>query len=251
MLVGYVGCLVITAVMGNGHAQSAQNSVLNPGSIGSPIEVTAGQTFYEKSDGITISAYRLERPFKSSMPGSMGFPFSFAIDNDELILASRTTSGWDYFVPRDHKFRAWHSLLGSIIRGRDTVGLRIGPERQVEWFVDNSVYYGKSVLWTRKVKPGDPALTLTSVQIDDPMRSTAEKLIYLGLTAGNRAIIRFEKTTARSVTSDEFTFPVDHNGAGVGAVNGAEFIIEASPAHAKITVTKSMNSTVEVIALPQ
>lgn len=41
---------------------------------------------------------------------------------------------------------------------------------------------------------------------------------------------------------DEYTFPLDADGQGVGAVRGAEFSIEAGPLRARFVVTKPMTS---------
>ncbi|WP_353228391.1 hypothetical protein [Novosphingobium sp.] len=212
----------------------AQDLAMHPAPA--PIEVTAGQEFYSKTLATDVQAYRLGQPFKSSMPGSMGFPFNFAIDSDMLVRSYVSATGWVYFVPPDHMFRAWHSLLGSVIRGRDSVGLRVGPAGQMEWFVDNASYTRSNTVWTRPLRPTDPVPTPFAPANGAQSGGSGERLIYMGLTEGNRARVRFEKNTPGDALHDTFTFPLDQDGKGNGAIDGIEFSMETTPTHAKITV---------------
>lgn len=232
---------LLTAAGGNGFAQETRDITPSLAPMGTPIEVTAGQVFYAETPTKTLPAYRLDRPFKSSMAGSMGFPFAFDIDTDLLISVGQNPSGWEYFVPPDHKFHAYHSILGSVIRGRDTVGIRVGPQGQMEWFVDNSVYNKSPTIWTRRVKAEDPGLKRIKLASRESAGESVERLIYLGLTDGNRARVRLEKITPRDTVRDEFTFLLDKDGSGKGAVNGVDFTIQSTPIRATITVQKPFN----------
>jgi|GEM_PF-5666477 len=235
-----LGSLLAGAWAAGAFAQNPLAEKLSRAPIGTPILVTPGQEFYAQVDADPVPAYRLARTFKSSMPGAMGLPFGFAIDTDVLILVFKSASGWDYFVPPDHKFRAFHALLGSVIRGRDMVGLRVGPAGQMEWFVDNSVYARAPTLWTRPIRPADPAINRIDVGVIT--RGSMDRLVYLGLSGPRHAKIRLEKTAGRQVQRTEFTFPLNKDGKGLGAVNGAEFTIEVTPTQALITVVRAMTS---------
>jgi len=210
--------------------------------VGTPVEVTAGQEFYAETQLEEVPAYKLERPFKSSMAGAMGFPFGFAIESELLIRTKTTNSGWEYFVPADGKFRAYHGILGSVIREGDTVGLRVHSSGRMEWFVDNSNYNGYTTIWSRKLKKKDPQVTRITTTLTEPTGDAVERLIYLGLDANGNARIRHERILKTDIVRDEFTFPLDENGQGAGAVRGAQFLISANPITATITVTKPMSS---------
>ncbi|WP_157219780.1 hypothetical protein [Flavisphingomonas formosensis] len=216
--------------------------------VGTIVEATPGQEFYVETAVRSVPAYRLAYPFKSSMAGAMGLPFSFSIDDPLLILKGRSEDGvWAYFVPQNDAFHASHGLLGSVIRPGDMVGLRVDKHGVKEWFVDNSHYNrGLNTIWTRRVKEGDPPMELVESSTKTIGREPIERLVYLGVEQG-RMKIRYEQFTAgRSSQKDEFTFPVDKEGRGLGAVNGAEFSVVAGPVKATIVVTKPM-SGVDII----
>lgn len=210
--------------------------------VGIPVEVTAGQEFYAEAQLEEIPAYRLERTFKSSMAGAMFFPFSFSIDSDLLVRTKKTVSGWEYFVPLDGKFTASHGVLGSVIRDGDTVGLRVNASGKMEWFVDNSNYNGYTTIWTRKVKKKDPKLTAITTEMTELTGGAVERLVYLGLDGDGNARIRHERILRADTVRDEFIFPLNEQGLGMGAVRGAEFSIQATPLRATITVIKQMTS---------
>ena len=236
----FLGILILSPEIDSVRAQDATSASIQQTRVGDTVEVTAGQEFYYEIPAEFVPAYRLDRTFKSTMPGAMGFRFGFEINSPILVRVAKTSDGWEYYIPEERKFKAYHSLLGSVIRGRDTVGLRISPDGRKEWFVDNSSYYGKTAIWYRPVGSDDPSITKTNKKIEILTGDYVEKLIYLGLTEGHSARIRFEKITRNGVLRDEFTFPLDKNGAGQGAVRGAEFTIDASNLRAKIKIVKSM-----------
>lgn len=239
-------CLTLSAIatfLFSGPIAAQDNLKATRSPIGTPVEVTAGQEFYAETLLEEVPAYRLEKPFKSSMGGAMGLPFGFAIDST-LLVSFRKTENWEYFIPADGKFRAYHGLLGSVIAEGDTVGLRVNKSGKMEWFVDNSNKNGYTTIWSRKVKEKDPLVEPTTTHIQRPTGESIERLVYLGF-AGERLVrIRHERITAHEVLRDEFNFPVSENGIGMGAVRGAEFSIIATPVRATITVTKGMSSDI-------
>ena len=228
--------------------EGAQANTLGGAPVGLQVEVIEGQEFYAEDFIEPVSAYRLVHPFKSSMAGSMGMSFAFAIDSDLLLSVRKDAAGWEYFVPLDHKFRAYHSLLGSVIRGHDTVGLRVEPHGQMEWFVDNSIYFKSPKIWTRRVRPDDPPLTRVEFASGGTTGDSVKRLIYLGVTEDNRAKIRLEKITPRETTRDEFRFFLNNKGVGIGDINGVEFIIHSTPSRAIITILKAATAKSDKIA---
>lgn len=222
------------------HAQAKPVRTVNP-PVGSVVNVTPGQRFYADFVTESVPAYKLERPFKSSMAGAMGLPFSFAIDSDILIYAGKSRDGrWSYFVPEGRKFRASHGLLGSVIRDGDAVGLRVNDDGRREWFVDNSVYNGSTTIWSRRVKDKDPRLSLIQTSRSEPVKdSILHRLFYLG-TVDNKVRVRHEQISPDGTLRDEYTFPIDADGRALGAVRGAEFAIIAGPLKAEIVVMRPM-----------
>lgn len=204
------------------------------------IEVTPGQEFYGQYEEVSRHsvAYRLAQPFKSSMGGSMGLPFAFAIDESEL-MPLRTRDGWTYYVPKHKQFRAWHGLLGNVLAEGDTVGLRVNQDGRQEWFVDNSIHNGMRTIWSRKLKPKDPVVTEVEVTSKSPV-GPVHKLIYLGVSSGQVRVRHEQVFPDDSTTRDDFEFPVTPDGTALGAVMGATFKIELKPLGATIVVLSGM-----------
>lgn len=212
--------------------------------VGTAVEVSAGQEFYAETRAERVPAYELATPFKSSMAGAMGLPFGFSIDETLLVRYRTDSRGTEYFVPATGKFRAYHGLLGSVLADGDTVGLKVHTDGSMEWFVDNSIKNGMSTVWSRKYKKKDPALTRIMTKTTRPTGSIFERLVYLGFAGPQTVRIRHEIVGVGEPLRDEFTFPVDTNGFGIGAIKGAEFTIHATPLKALITVTKPMTSSI-------
>ena len=235
-----LAAFVMCWVPGQAAAFGPSKLVVPP--VGTIVEVTAGQEFYVETSVRSIPAYRIARPFKSSMAGAGMLPFGFAIDETILVFRGRSRDGrWSYFVPAHNAFRAYHGLLGSVIRQGDTVGLRVDDQGRREWYVDNSGYNGFTTIWSRHVKDSDPAQELIETPAKEMTGGPVERLVYLGVEQG-RMRIRYEKAVPGSTpVRDEFTFPVDKEGRGAGAVRGAEFTVHAEAVRAQIVVTKAMS----------
>lgn len=225
-------------------SQPFKQFVVTTPTVGSPVEVTPGQEFYIETIVEAQPAYRLSRPFKSSMAGGMGLPFGFAIDDTLLVYNGKSRDQqWSYYAPRNGGFRAYHGLLGNLISPGDTVGLRVDRQGRREWFVDLSVHYGMPTIWTRGVKPKDPEATLVEGPAPDLTNAEIKRLVYLGIEQG-RMRIRYEWSQRGYVPErDEFTFPVDQQGRGQGGVKGAEFSVVAGSVKATIVVTKGITPT--------
>lgn len=230
------------AMLGCSSGAGAQEAKITRSPIGTVVEVTAGQEFYAEQVGQQVPAYKLDRPFKSSMAGAMRLPFSFSIDSQLLVSVKSTQGGWEYFVPSDRKFTASHGLLGSVLADGDTVGLRVHANGKQEWFVDNSGHNGFTTIWTRNVKKKDPAISKTMTDAVDASGSNMDRLVYLGVSNGVVKIRHEQIRPSGATTRDEFTFPVDEHGEGIGAVRGAEFRFKAGALQANIIVTKEMTS---------
>lgn len=230
------------AMLGWSSSVEAQEAKITRSPIGAEVEVTAGQEFYAEKVGQLVPAYKLERPFKSSMAGAMRLPFSFSIDSVLLISVKNTEGGWEYFVPADRRFTASHGLLGSVLADGDTVGLRVHANGKQEWFVDNSGHNGFMTIWTRGLKKKDPVITKIMTDAINASEANMDRLVYLGVSNGFVKIRHEQIRPNGAMTRDEFTFPVDGNGEGIGAVRGAEFRFKAGALRANIVVTKEMTS---------
>lgn len=235
---------IILALFLNGSAAFSANDAtlkrLAFPELNQTVSVTPGQQFYSDTYLKPVTGYRLDRTFKSSMGGAYGFPFSFSID--ELILIPSGTSkdgSWQYFVPKGKKFTASHGLLGSVISGGDTVGLRIHQSGKREWFVDNSVHNGYPTIWSRKVKDKDPVLTRIENIDDEPSGLPLYQLIYLGLD-GRQARVRLETLTPTDTVRDEFKFELNDKNQTSIYINGGQFDLVIEGPSAKITIIKHM-----------
>lgn len=238
--------IILATVLAMAPAVSAlgapQSGRLVSSTVGSITAVTPGEAFYVEVGVVPVMALRLSRPFKSSMKGSMGFPFAFSIDSVVLVSAGRSADGrWTYFTPRDNAFTASHGLLGSVIAPGDTVGLRVSKSGEREWFVDNSIHNGFTTIWTRRVKDTDPTVTSEVGGIESD-GNPAERLLFLG-TDGDKVRVREETISTHGLQRDDFVFPMDATGRGAGAIKGAEFTFVATPQRALFTITRMMGST--------
>jgi hypothetical protein len=110
----------------------------------------------------------------------------------------------------------------------------------MEWFVDNSVYARARTLWTRPIRSGDPAISRIDAGVTT--RGSLDRLVYLGLSGTRRARFRLERMAGRHVQRSEFSFPLTGDGNGVGAIDGAQFTIEATPTHVIVTMTRPISS---------
>ena len=204
------------------------------------IEVSPGQQFYGEFRVVAKhgAAYRIASPFKSSMGGSMGLPFAFAIDETELV-PFRSSAGWNYFIPKGKQFRAWHGLLGNVLADGDTVGLRVHQDGRREWFVDNSKHNGMTTIWTRKIKEKDPAISVVQTATAEPV-GPIQRLVYLGASGGEVKIRHEQIYPDGSITRDDYEFAVDADGVAVGAVMGASFKVEPKPLGATVEILSAM-----------
>ena len=234
------------------HPAQSREFVVSVPTVGSPVEVTPGEEFYVETIVATQPAYRLARPFESSMAGAMGLPFSFAIDDPLLVYQGKSRDQeWTYYAPKEGGFRASHGLLGNLITPGDSVGLRVDRHGNKQWFVDLSAHYGMPTIWTRRLKPKDPEATLIDGPAADLKNAEYKRLVYLGVEQG-RMRIRYEwYQRGFAAERDEFTFPVDSQGRGAGGVKGAEFSVVAGPVKALIVVTKGMTATDPIVPPPE
>ena len=235
-----IGLTVLLAIASASPAQEVpQSRRLVSSTIGTVTAVTPGEAFYIEIGVTPVPALRLSWPFKSSMKGSMGLPFAFAINSTLLVRSGTSRDGhWTYFSPKDKAFTASHGLLGSVIRPGDSVGLRLGASGEREWFVDNSVYTGMNTIWTRRVKDKDPSVTPVIDGVE-PDGEPAERLLFLG-TDGDKVRVREETISSMGIERDDFLFPMDAQGRGTGAVKGAEFTFVATPQRALFTINQTM-----------
>ncbi|WP_310498758.1 hypothetical protein [Sandarakinorhabdus sp.] len=207
--------------------------------IGTIIDVTPGQVFYSDTYIRSVEAYEIDRPFKSSMAGSMGFRFSFSIDSITLLKKGVSRDGiWSIYVPE--KFSASHGLLGNVLSPGDTVGLLVSKTGEMQWFVDNSIRNNTNTIWSRKLNPKDPQPKLISTQSSETVGLPLFRLVFLGVQNAN-VRIRFEqRDETGTYVRDEFTYPIRNNSLAVGAVRGAEFIVKVGDLQSQIFVTKPM-----------
>lgn len=207
--------------------------------IGEELHVFPGDRFYVEAETVEVPVYELEAPFQGRIPGAMRIRFSFAIDTTDLHF-DRRTADWDYFAAPGDKVRAWHGLLGNVIKEGDSIGIRVHRRTgEMEWYVDNSQYNnGMTAIWTRKVRPSrDVAVRevgRTDVLLEgDRLRA----LEYLGERDGQLRIRYIE--AGPSPRTDEFLFPVSDEQPFVIGVMGLRAEVRAvDGASARIKVIR-------------
>lgn len=180
--------------------------------VGQELQVFPGDKFYAEGETETKPVLELASKFEGRMPGSMGIPFSFAIDTTRLRFAHRKGE-WDYFIAPPGQGRAWHGLIGNVLAEGDTVGVRIHRSKGTrEWFVDNTNHnrgtgWRFSTIWSRAIKPGKDV----EVREGAPERvmiqgSRMRGLEYLGVR-DNQLRIRYEEFGGED-RREEFLFPI-------------------------------------------
>ena len=239
--------LLYVILIFSGFRVSAQSDFIHhvAPNVGQKIEVTPGQQFYSDLYTRPLMAYHLDHPFKSKMPGAMGMKFSFSIDDSLLMPSGKSHNGeWSYYIPNENRFKASYSLLGSVIRDGDSVGLRVSRNGIKEWFVDNSIYNHMISIWTRKVNADDPAITMVPTGKEIPSNLPINRLIYLGCV-DEKIRIRIETVDPTyGLQKDEFIYPIDKSGHAIFSVKGAEFTLDVIGLKAWVTVNKQMTSDV-------
>jgi hypothetical protein len=237
------GAFAIALLMGATFARSQERVEVIP-KPGDVVAVSTGQVFYSEHTVVPVRSIKLSAPFHSSMAGAMGFPFRFEIATDTLVFSGKSKDGnWDYYLPEGGKFSASHGLLGSVIDPGDTVGLRVGPNGEKEWFVDNSIHNGMTTIWSRKYKSRDPSISFVETGTTISDKHPIDLLTYLGAADG-KVRIRWEHSDPRFGSSAEtFEFPVENGEAKVG-IRGAAFVVQPGSFDAKITMLRPMESGV-------
>ncbi|WP_376694247.1 hypothetical protein [Wenzhouxiangella sp. EGI_FJ10409] len=127
--------------------------------IGTSLSVNVGETLFAKGEFAFQEAYKLERPIRSKMPGSMGIPFNFSIERSVLTKSYRRAN-FEYFCAPFDKVNAWFGGLGKVIQRGDCVGVRRHTSSgALQWVVDNSVHNGMTTVWNRDYERSeDPIL---------------------------------------------------------------------------------------------
>lgn len=180
--------------------------------VGQELQVFPGDKFYAEGNTETKPVLELASAFEGRMPGSMGIPFSFAIDTTKLRFAHRM-GDWDYYIAPEGKARAWHGLIGNVLAEGDTVGIRIHRAKGTrEWFVDNTNHnrntgWRFATVWSRAIKPGKDV----EVREGTPERvmiagSRMRSVEYLGVR-DSQLRIRYEEHGGDD-RREEFLFPI-------------------------------------------
>lgn len=104
--------------------------------------------------------YRLNAPFKSTMPGHMGIHFWFEFTEPcDFYFAGVDNEGYEIFLPPKTVMRA-HYLGINVLAEGDIAGIyRNANTHALGWFVDNSnLNYPKITIWSRLFKEKEHSL---------------------------------------------------------------------------------------------
>lgn len=183
---------------------------------GDRVSVDPGDAIFVQGRVAQAPGLRLSPGISSTMPGSYHFPFDFSIGECTLAPLYQTDDHRYFAAPAD-KSSATHSLLGSVLAGGDSVGIRVSREdNSFEWFVDNSNHNNMSTVWHRPVRAEDGvAITEVTVPVVDE-KNSASSLIYDGFYGGQ---VHFTWQDDQMAASNEQAFTFDVAPEGVTAVN--------------------------------
>lgn len=187
---------------------------------------TLGDEMLSEGEYIRIPAIELVTPIKASIPGAMGLPFTFQIDNC-LLMPSWKSKSYTYYEAPPEKSSATHAMLGSVVRGDDRIGIRVHRNNNgMEWYVDNSDYNkmrAKSMIWNRRITYRDNVKFKIredkSMVMDSPF--TSVKLIsYGGYVNGNYQLTYREINQGREYEKD-FQVPKAKSGNTAVSIKGS------------------------------
>lgn len=188
-----------------------------------PLSVDVGETIFAKGEFAFQEAYELHSPIQSKMPGSMGIPFNFSIE-ESLLTKTYRRGDFEYFCAPFEQVNAWFKGLGKVIRQGDCVGVRRHMSSdKLQWTVDNSVHNGMPTVWHRDYeKSEDPKLTKTEGDVS-AADSNMTQIRFDGYYSN---LLHFTLIERAGATAKETEFKFDyppHDSAAVYGIKGNIF----------------------------
>lgn len=147
--------------------------------------------------------YRLNAPFKSTMPGAVGIHFWFEFTEPcDFYFVGIDNKGYEIFLPSNKVMRANYAGISVLAKG-DIVGIyRNAETHTLGWFVDNSnLNYPAKTIWSRLFK--EKEYSLFTVYPTVKWHKEAEVFIvkYIGLKDNIIAISTIDSRTGREKES--------------------------------------------------
>ena len=195
--------------------------------VGTEGEATAGDAVIVKGVMEVPSRLQIIGSIKSSMPGAMGLPFSFSIQECSLAFVAQSSTVLWYAAP-DSEVTAKHSMLGSVLSEGDHVGIMINRRSGLaHWYVDNSIHNHRrpgTMVWSRAISAADGVQVIPRYEKMVAGNSTYKAITYGGAYDGKFRFTLDEFSVGQE-TSKEFFFTINENGSTLVAIKGVLFEI--------------------------
>jgi len=218
--------ITLTACIAH-HPVSHESKTMVPEKTSGVIrEADIGEVIYEEGSYDVIKAFEMSDDIESTMPGSMGFPFGFAIRRT-ILKPDYQTDTYIYYAAPYEDVLASHTLLGSVIDEGDTVGIRIEKKSgKQQWYVDNSKHnHGSSsgsyqTIWHRD-KRDDDRVSLKEVEVREYRSLIPFKQITYEGSHDNNLLFIYTALTAKFEKEREYRFKIkSHNQDTIVSLKG-------------------------------
>ncbi len=200
---------------------SREATLISVGEQSKKAEATIGGTLYLAQTHLLYPGYRIKKYFKGLMPGSLGIPFKFWLNQGDLFF-NREDTKYLYFAPTSGKSGASFPGLGEVVSGEDSVGVRRHKKSGVlEWFVNNSDFNQSSrhIIWHRRLTK-DELQTVDYVPEGLPYKLLGyRKIVYDGYF-NNNLIFTLVDTTGDKRSEQEYRVTPDVSGKTIVVIGG-------------------------------
>lgn len=230
-----------------------QSDVTNKTTLGDELgkvqKVSLGETMYRDGDVGQTSSIELKSSIDSSIPGSMGLPFSFSI-KPSILQPDYLTKHYIYYATTLDNSTATHSMLGKVVKAGDKIGIRANRlTNGLEWYVDNSRFNGMNphtVIWSRPIRVSDQVVIVPRNDLSVFLPGTESRyreITYGGHLNGNYMISFREVNTGREYEKD-FVIPKSESGNTLLSIKGSIIeIIEHDNLGVTFSIKKGFNDS--------
>jgi hypothetical protein len=194
--------------------------------VGKTKKVSLGEVMYLDGDVGTSHGLQLMNAIKASIPGAAGLPFTFNIQPC-ILMPEFVTRNYTYYAAPQTKATATHTLLGTVVKPGDTIGVRVLNQNSgMEWYVDNSIYNSsrpRSIIWSRPVRHSDSVSFKPRMDLTKAIQGTASRyreVTYSGFI-NNAYQISFREVNESRDYEKDFLIPKSNEGVTIVSIKGA------------------------------
>lgn len=188
-------------------------------------------------------ALQMSRGIYTTMPGTLGVNFNFAIEKSLLVLEYQSDEYYYYPAPRPAI--SAYSMGSSVLGVNDEIGARLSKRDGTwEWYVDNSSFNGQSpgtVIWSRPMDEGDD-VKLTKTKVVLPLKEPNAKYITFAGYSSNTLNFTYAEQDLDYEVSRKFVFNKSDSHPSIVKINGAEFeVLDVSSEGIEFKAVKGFN----------